>query len=89
MNSAADRLDVPARAFSSRAEYLATRTNAQYSRVVARCFFLKRGQHRVKHRSGDLVTVVGIVQSEGQNIFNPLNYQSRDGGIRQVKGFLR
>jgi hypothetical protein len=33
--------------------------------------------------------VVGIVQSEGQNISSPLNYQSRDGGIRQVEGFLR
>src|ERR1700674_2512548 len=81
----ADRLDVPARALPPRAEDLATCSNAQYACAGARCFFPKRGQHRVEHRAGDLVAVVGIVQCKGQDVAGQLDRQSGDRGIRQVR----
>lgn len=49
---------------------------------------LKLGQHRVEHPTGDLVAMVGVIQSEGKDIPCSLDDQSGYVGTRRV-GFLR
>jgi hypothetical protein len=84
-----DALDVPARALSPGTENLAACPNAQYPRARARRFCPKLGQHRVEHRTGDLVAVFGIVQRKGQDVSLSLDHQPGDSGIRQMAGLLR
>jgi hypothetical protein len=57
-----DRRGIPARAFASRAENLAARSQAQDSRDGMRCFAAKFGEHRVEHRASNFIAVLGVVQ---------------------------
>ena len=79
-----DRRGVAARALAPRAENFAARANAQDARAGMRCFAAKLREHRIKHRAGDFIFLLGIIQREIQHIAGPLDHHP-DGGIRAGK----
>src|SRR5215469_6969688 len=83
-----DTLRVPPGALPAGAENLASRAHAQYTCLWIRGFLPQLRQHRVEHGAVDLVAMINIVQSKGQNLLAALDAYTGPAGIRQGKGVL-
>jgi len=82
-----DRRGIPACALAPCAEDFTARSQAQDPRIRMRFLAVKLRKHCVKHRAGDFVAVLEIVQREVQDIAGPLDHHS-DWGIG-ARGFNR